>query len=178
MIYILWITSANISPNTYLYRPLKKLVFGGMTKMKFFCPALCFGAEQWCIVSRFLAVTFLLGALLRCSVVSDSDPRAVAHQAPLSMRILQARRLEWVAMPSSGDLPNPGIKPRSPALQADSLPSEPPGKPKYYFDISLHEYFMISLTSIWYRLRHCAVWGGTLKCDWIKWLFKVYNYLI
>ena len=29
-----------------------------------------------------------------------------------------------------GDLPNPGIKPRSPALQADSLPAEPPGKPK------------------------------------------------
>ena len=33
-------------------------------------------------------------------------------------------------MPSSGDLPNPGIKPRSPALEVDSLPSEPPGKPK------------------------------------------------
>ena len=32
--------------------------------------------------------------------------------------------------PSSGDLPNPGIKPRSPALQADSLPAEPQGKPK------------------------------------------------
>ena len=32
--------------------------------------------------------------------------------------------------PSPGDLPNPGIKPRSPALQADSLLSEPPGKPK------------------------------------------------
>ena len=32
--------------------------------------------------------------------------------------------------PSTGDLPNPGIKPRSPALQADSLPAEPPGKPK------------------------------------------------
>ena len=32
-------------------------------------------------------------------------------------------------MPSSRDLPNPGIKPRSPALQADSLLSEPPGKP-------------------------------------------------
>ena len=43
--------------------------------------------------------------------------------------ILQARILEWVAMPSSRDLPNPGIKPRSPALQADSLLSEPPGKP-------------------------------------------------
>ena len=33
-------------------------------------------------------------------------------------------------MTSPRDLPNPGIKPRSPALQADSLPSEPPGKPK------------------------------------------------
>ena len=41
--------------------------------------------------------------------------------------IIQARVLEWV--PSPGDLPNPGIEPRSPALQADALPSEPPGKP-------------------------------------------------
>ena len=50
------------------------------------------------------------------------------------MRILQARILEWVAMPSSrgsswfGDLPNPRIETGSPALQADSLLSEPPGK--------------------------------------------------
>ena len=35
-----------------------------------------------------------------------------------------------VDSPSPGDLPNPGIKPRSPTLQADSLPAEPPGKPK------------------------------------------------
>ena len=42
--------------------------------------------------------------------------------------ILQARILEWVAFPSPGDLPNPGIEPRFPALQADSLPTEPPGK--------------------------------------------------
>ena len=41
--------------------------------------------------------------------------------------ILKARILEWVAIPSTGDLPSPGIEPRSPALQADSLPSEPPG---------------------------------------------------
>ena len=33
-------------------------------------------------------------------------------------------------IPSPGDLSNPGVKPRSPSLQADSLPSEPPGKPK------------------------------------------------
>ena len=45
--------------------------------------------------------------------------------------ILQARILEWVAFPfpSPEDLPNPGIEPRSPALQADSLPAEPQGKP-------------------------------------------------
>ena len=44
--------------------------------------------------------------------------------------ILQGRTLEWVAMPSPGDCPNAGIEPRSPTLWADSLPSEPPGKPK------------------------------------------------
>ena len=44
--------------------------------------------------------------------------------------ILQARILEWVAFPSPRDLPNPGLEPRSPTLQADSLPAEPPGKPK------------------------------------------------
>ena len=38
------------------------------------------------------------------------------------------RILKWVSMP--GDLPKPGIKPRSPTLQANSLPSEPQGKPK------------------------------------------------
>ena len=43
--------------------------------------------------------------------------------------ILQARILEWVAFPFSGDLPNPGMEPRSPALQADSLPAEPQGSP-------------------------------------------------
>ena len=46
--------------------------------------------------------------------------------------ILQARILEWVAIPFSRDLPNPEIKPRSPVLQVDSLPSEPPGKSYIY----------------------------------------------
>ena len=43
--------------------------------------------------------------------------------------ILQARVLEWVALPFSRDLPNPGVEPKSPTLQADSLPAEPAGKP-------------------------------------------------
>ena len=42
----------------------------------------------------------------------------------------QARILEWVAVPFSKGFSNPGIEPRSPTLQGDSAPAEPPGKPK------------------------------------------------
>ena len=45
--------------------------------------------------------------------------------------ILQARILEWVAISFSRDLPNPGIEPGSPTLQADALLSKPPGKHAY-----------------------------------------------
>ena len=54
----------------------------------------------------------------------------IAHQVPLSVRILQARILKWVVMPSFRGSSQPGIKPWSPTLQADSLPSELPRKPK------------------------------------------------
>ena len=59
-----------------------------------------------------------------------ATPWIVACQAPLSMGILQARILELVAMPFSRGCSHPGIKPRSHTLQADSLPSEQPGKQK------------------------------------------------
>ena len=45
--------------------------------------------------------------------------------------ILQARILEWVAIPPPGNLPNPGVKPRSPTLKADSLLSESPDESYY-----------------------------------------------
>ena len=45
------------------------------------------------------------------------------------LTVLQARILEWVAFPSPEDLPHPGIKPGSPALLADSLPTELQGMP-------------------------------------------------
>ena len=67
-----------------------------------------------------------------CDPMDPMDP----HQAPLSMAILQARILEWFAMPSSQDLPNSWMEPRSPALLADSLPAELPGKP--YLNIILN----------------------------------------
>ena len=46
------------------------------------------------------------------------------------MEFFRPEYWSWSAFPSSGDLSNPGTEPRSPALQADSLPVEPPGKPK------------------------------------------------
>ena len=54
---------------------------------------------------------------------------AVAHQVPLSMGF--SRQEYWSGLPflSPGDLPDPGMELRSPALQADSLLTEPPGKP-------------------------------------------------
>ena len=53
----------------------------------------------------------------------------VAHQTPLSMGILQATILEWVAMPSSKGSSQPGIEHRSPTLQANSSLSEAQGEP-------------------------------------------------
>ena len=67
-----------------------------------------------CVVSSFSLVQLF------------ETPWTMACQALLSTGILQARRLEWVAMPFSRG----SSQPRSPALQADSLLSKPPGKPK------------------------------------------------
>ena len=73
-------------------------------------------------------------AMLSHSVMSDSVTLWTGvHQAPLSLGILQARILEWIAMPPRpppGDLPNPEIESRSPTLQVDSLPTETSEKPK------------------------------------------------
>ena len=59
------------------------------------------------------------------------SPWTVAHQAPLSMGFSRQEYWSGLPGPPPGDLPNPGIDPRSPALQADYLPSEPGGKPIY-----------------------------------------------
>ena len=53
----------------------------------------------------------------------------VALQAPLFMGFSRQEYWSGLSFPSPGDLPNPGIEPGSPALQADALSSEPPGKP-------------------------------------------------
>ena len=63
------------------------------------------------------------------TVVPDSvTPWTIAQQAPLSMEFSRQEYWSRLPFPSPGDLPNTEMKPRSPALQADSLLSEPPGK--------------------------------------------------
>ena len=57
-----------------------------------------------------------------CNPMDYSLPGSSVH------RILQSRILEWIAVPFSWDLPDPGINPGSPALQTDSLPSELPSE--------------------------------------------------
>ena len=59
-----------------------------------------------------------------------ATPWTVARKTPLSMGISRQEYWSGFPCPPPGNLPNPGIKPRSPALQEDSLPSEPPGKPR------------------------------------------------
>ena len=54
---------------------------------------------------------------------------AAARQAPLSMGLSRQEYWSGLPCPPSGDLPDPGIKPRSPALQADSLPLSHQGSP-------------------------------------------------
>ena len=59
-------------------------------------------------------------------------PRTIAYQASQSMGFSRQEYWSGLPFPSPGDLPNPGIEPGSPALQADALPTEPPGKPLWW----------------------------------------------
>ena len=70
--------------------------------------------------------------LVAQSCLTLCDPMTVAGQSPLSMGF--SRQEYWCGLPCTppGDLPNPGTEPRSPALQADSLPSDPPGMPVFH----------------------------------------------
>ena len=71
---------------------------------------------------------------------SFATPWTIGYNAPLSMGFLRQEYWSGFPLPSLGHLPDPGIKPGSPALQADSLPLELPGKPirRIYFPLYCH----------------------------------------
>ena len=58
-----------------------------------------------------------------------ATPWTIAYKAPLFTEFSRQEYCSGLPFPSPGDLPHPGIEPRSPALQADTSLSEPPGKP-------------------------------------------------
>ena len=98
--------------------------------------------------------------------------------------ILQARMLEWVAFPSPGDRPNPGIEPRSPTLQVNSLPGEPQRKPKNTGVGSLSLLQQIFLTQeVNQSLLHCRwilyqlSYEGSLSSLWVswKWSYRIFG---
>ena len=82
-------------------------------------------------VTRYLS-PLDLGSCCVCLVTQVcptlATPRTVAHQALLSMGFSRQEYWSGLPRPPPGDLPNPGIQSRSPSLQEDSLPSEPPRK--------------------------------------------------
>ena len=69
------------------------------------------------------------GGLVAKSCLTLAIRRTIACQDPLSMGFPRQEYWSGLPCPPPGDLPDPGIEPRSTALQADSLPTEPPGKP-------------------------------------------------
>ena len=84
---------------------------------------LCFTLEQKEGLTEVAQLQLTL-----CNPIDCSGPGSSIHG------ILQARILEWVAISFSRRTSQPGIEPGSPALQADSLPAEPPGKPQKRFN--------------------------------------------
>ena len=76
----------------------------------------------FCCVLESVLVT--QSCLTLCNPMDCSPPRSSVHG-------ILPEWVEWVEDPSSENLPNPGIKPGYPTLQADSLQSEPPGKPTF-----------------------------------------------
>ena len=93
------------------------------------------------------------------SVQLFATPWPIACRAPLSMEFSRQEYWSGQPFPSPGDLFNPGIKLRSPTLQANSLPSEPPGKPKNTGVGSLSLLQWIFPT----QEQNC----GLLHCRWI-----------
>ena len=101
------------------------------------------GAQGWCTgmtlrdgMGREVGEGFRMGNTCtpmadscQCMAKTTATPWTLAYQAPPSMEF--SRQEYWTGLPFTylGNLPDPGIEPRSSALQADALPSEPLGKP-------------------------------------------------
>ena len=99
------------------------------------------------------------GMAIHSSILTGKIPRTEEPDGLQSMEFSRPEYWNGYPFPSPGDLPNPGIEPRSPALQADSLPAEPQGKTKDtgVGSLSLLQGIFVTQESNW----------GLLRCRWI-----------
>ena len=107
-----------------------------------------------------------------------ATPWTVAYQAPPSMGFSRQEYWSGLPFPSPGDLPDPGIKPGSPAFQADALPSEPPGnqdKPRYLIKKQRYHFADKDLCSqsYYFSSSHVQIWEFDHKEGWVlkNWCF-------
>ena len=96
--------------------------------------------ERVHMIPIFLCIVQLLS-----HVQLFATPWTIAHQAPLSVGFLRHEYWSGLTLPPPGDLPDPGIERRSPALAGRFFPTEPPGKPMFLYAFS--KYYMSSLSS-------------------------------
>ena len=139
---------------------------------------------QWCTFGRltpengtirYNSYSFDLSKQFCTDKCDSAIPWPAAHQAPLSMGFSRQGYWSGLPIPSPGDLPDPGIKPGSPALQADSLLTELPGKlaTDRYYSHSVYPmmvpFFGFLTSNI---LPSMAIHSFCLRFNWNKHLCK------
>ena len=107
----------------------------------------CIHNNSW-IIKLYFNSRLEVKVLVTQSVWLFVTPWTITHQTPLSMVFSRQEYWRGLPFPSAGDLPDPGIEPRYPALQADSLPSEPPGNPWLTYQLSYQILFFL-----WWPIR-------------------------
>ena len=134
------------------------------------CPLACICSEQSLQDIVKVSIRKETCVMFSHSVTSDSvTPWTVACQAPLSMDILQARILEWVAISFSKGSSQPRDRTQVSALQEDSWPSEPPGKPRKQtgkLNKFVSKHFIWHLDLRWWEVNQTQSWTAlTTRLD-------------
>ena len=124
-------TSLSIYHTSYSYQPIKKVtdtLYDNSGKLNNFYASLSHTRKSPLRVFKLSGTKRILLQLVAQLCLTLCDPWTVARQAPLSMEFSRQENWHGQLFPSPGDLPNSGIEPEAPAVQADSLLDEPPGK--------------------------------------------------
>ena len=127
----------------------------------YFSPVLC---PLWSEVKSLRHVRLFVIPWTLCDPLD-----CIAHQAPLSLGFSRQEYWSGLPFPSPGDLPDPGIEPRSPTLQADALTSEPLGKPLCSFlqKLNIDSYFPVcnvSFVSLLWNFSLCICFSAVWLC--------------